>query len=139
MPFVRVTLSVTSALLLLSLCGCDNLPLPPAEAPPAVEQAEQPRPPVERTDDAQQPPHDTTTDTDRNDVIVEKGNVQVEKAKVKPYPDAPSSFAGLVERVQPAVVNVYTEQIVSKREMRVDPMYGRYTITRPERMESLGS
>lgn len=58
---------------------------------------------------------------------------------VRPHPDAPKSFADLVERVQPAVVNVYTEQVIPQREVRVDPIYGPYSVTRPHRATSLGS
>lgn len=58
---------------------------------------------------------------------------------VRPHPDAPQSFADLVERVQPAVVNVYTEQVIPQREVRVDPIYGPYSVTRPHRATSLGS
>lgn len=58
---------------------------------------------------------------------------------VRPHASAPNSFADLVERVQPAVVNVYTEQIIPQREVRVDPIYGPYSVTRPHRTTSLGS
>lgn len=56
-----------------------------------------------------------------------------------PYPSAPSSFAALVQRVQPAVVNIYTEQVVHQRQVRIDPTYGPYAVTRPHRATSLGS
>lgn len=58
---------------------------------------------------------------------------------VRPHLNAPNSFADLVEQVQPAVVNVYTEQVIPQREVRVDPIYGPYSVTRPHRATSLGS
>lgn len=58
---------------------------------------------------------------------------------VRPHPTAPASFADLVEKVQPAVVNIYTEQVVSRQHVRIDPIYGPYAVTRPERATSLGS
>lgn len=58
---------------------------------------------------------------------------------VRPHLNAPNSFADLVEQVQPAVVNVYTEQVIPQREVRVDPIYGPYAVTRPHRATSLGS
>lgn len=60
-------------------------------------------------------------------------------APIVPYASAPASFADLVERVQPAVVNVYTEQIVSQRQLMIDPVYGPYAVTRPKKASSLGS
>lgn len=56
-----------------------------------------------------------------------------------PHPSAPASFADLVERVQPAVVNIYTEQVVPRRQVAIDPVYGPYAVTRPYRATSLGS
>lgn len=56
-----------------------------------------------------------------------------------PHPSAPASFADLVERVQPAVVNIYTEQVVPRRQVAIDPIYGPYAVTRPYRATSLGS
>lgn len=60
-------------------------------------------------------------------------------ASVRPHVNAPNSFADLVEQVQPAVVNVYTEQVIPQREVRIDPIYGPYSVTRPHRATSLGS
>jgi|GEM_PF-4633389 len=58
---------------------------------------------------------------------------------IRPHLSAPNSFADLVEQVQPAVVNVYTEQVIPQREVRIDPIYGPYSVTRPHRATSLGS
>ena len=58
---------------------------------------------------------------------------------VVPRPGAPASFADLVDRVQPAVVNIYTEQVVTSRQMMIDPVYGPYAVERPRAVSSLGS
>lgn len=58
---------------------------------------------------------------------------------IVPHPGAPASFAELVTRVQPSVVNIYTEQVVTRRQMMIDPVYGPYAVERPQRAVSLGS
>lgn len=70
---------------------------------------------------------------------VHKDSTARDGVGIRPHVNAPHSFADLVERVQPAVVNVYTEQVIPQREVRVDPIYGPYSITRPHRATSLGS
>lgn len=44
-------------------------------------------------------------------------------APVVPVPGAPSSFADLVERVSPAVVNIYTTQVIQTRALRGNPYF----------------
>ena len=58
---------------------------------------------------------------------------------VTPVPGAPASFADLVERVQPAVVNIYTETLVRQNVPVFDPRYGPSIQQRIQRAGSLGS
>lgn len=55
-----------------------------------------------------------------------------------PVPGAPSSFADLVAMVTPAVVNIYTTQVVQTRSLRGHP-YFPYGVPERRMAESLGS
>lgn len=116
-------------------------PAPRDEAPPWLRSSDPPpsathvvKPPSAATEDAAtaersaEPHH--AIETDAGAVLVQP---------VVPHPTAPASFADLVERVQPAVVNIYTEQIIPQRQLMIDPVYGPYAVTRPKKESSLGS
>ncbi len=59
-------------------------------------------------------------------------------APVVPVPGAPASFAELVERVTPAVVNLYTSQVVQQRVYGFNPWFP-YGVPQQRMAESLGS
>lgn len=132
--------------------GTEDLPTVPdphageQDLPDSSTRATPPTTDASNLDDNQPPPaveDDTTTGALNTDETSESAGAAQDPAQssdgVRPYPQAPNSFADLVERVQPAVVNVYTEQIIPQREVRVDPLHGPYSVTRPHRATSLGS
>lgn len=109
----------------------------PAENPPGTTTL--PAPP--KTSDATTPlpPVEGQPSTAPNGQLPSMGPQQLPPTLPKPHVSAPASFADLVERVQPAVVNIYTEQVVARQQVRIDPIYGPYAVTRPHRATSLGS
>lgn len=139
------------ALLSLSACDQDFFAVKKSDEPvvtdPTLSEEGQtkpiPRGSIPEPADTSSPPtsEDTTTADNKPapSPIEPTAPATPTEVAVRPHASAPNSFADLVERVQPAVVNVYTEQIIPQREVRVDPIYGPYSVTRPHRTTSLGS
>lgn len=107
---------------------------PPAEVePPAPVSNSDPR------DGTSGLPNEASPNQTGNSAFAPLGGQSDPIAPVVPVPGAPASFADLVQQVQPAVVNIYTEQVITRRQMMIDPLYGPYAVERNSRASSLGS